>query len=184
MHTVKMYEAKTQLSRLVEEVRNGEEVIILKGTGLYQCLCRIFPKTGTQPGYLKGKIRIAENFDAPLPEELLNAFGYYYDFSANHLDIEDKPEKVRLFLDKLRSRKQTSVQCQQAAHAISLDFEMQGLVRQGITSVDEADKEQNPAVELLPSPSLPPEQFVPTLRTPAFDTASIALFRSRLPGKN
>jgi len=28
-----------------------------------------------KPGYLKGKIRIAEDFDAPLPEDLLNAFG-------------------------------------------------------------------------------------------------------------
>ena len=34
---------------------------------------------------------------------------YFYDFSANHLDIEDKPEKVKLFLEKLRSRKQTSM---------------------------------------------------------------------------
>jgi hypothetical protein len=32
-------------------------------------------KQSRKPGYLKGKIRIADDFDAPLPEELLNAFG-------------------------------------------------------------------------------------------------------------
>ncbi len=76
MHTVKMYEAKTHLSRLVDEVQNGEEVIISKGTRAVAMLVPYIPKKQVRkPGYLKGKIRIAEDFDAPLPEELLNAFG-------------------------------------------------------------------------------------------------------------
>lgn len=62
---------------------------------------------------------------------------YFYDFSAKYLDTGDKPEKVRLFLEKLRSKNQTQVQCQQAAHAISLYFEMQSLVRQPEKSTDE-----------------------------------------------
>ena len=76
MHTVKMYEAKTHLSRLVEEVQNGEEVIISKGARAVAMLVPYIPKKQARtPGYLKGKIRIAEDFDAPLPEELQNAFG-------------------------------------------------------------------------------------------------------------
>lgn len=54
---------------------------------------------------------------------------YFYDFYAKYLDTDDKPEKVKLFLEKLRSKNQTPVQCQQAAHAISLYFEMQSLER-------------------------------------------------------
>ena len=76
MHTVKIYEAKTHLSRLVEEVQNGEEVIISKGTRAVAMLVPyISNKKLRKSGYLKGKIRIAEDFDAPLPEDLLNAFG-------------------------------------------------------------------------------------------------------------
>lgn len=54
---------------------------------------------------------------------------YFYDFYAKYLDTDDKPEKVKLFLEKLRSKNQTPVQCQQAAHAISLYFEMQCIER-------------------------------------------------------
>jgi integron integrase len=93
---------------------------------------------------------------------------YFYDFSANLLDIEDKPAKVRLFLEKLRSKNQTSVQCQQAAHAISLFFEKQGLEMQQVKSVDEPDKEQNPSVEWLPTPSLSPDPTLTAATIPAF----------------
>lgn len=50
---------------------------------------------------------------------------YFYDFNTKYLDTDEKSEKVRLFLEKLRSKKQTSTQCHQAAHAVSLYFEMQ-----------------------------------------------------------
>jgi prevent-host-death family protein len=76
MHTVKMYEAKTHLSRLIEEVQDGSEVIISRGAKAVAKLVPYIPKKQSRkPGYLKGKIRIADDFDAPLPEELLNAFG-------------------------------------------------------------------------------------------------------------
>jgi integron integrase len=45
---------------------------------------------------------------------------YYYDFSANSLHEEDQSIKVRLFLDKLKSKGQSPAQCQQAAHAVTL----------------------------------------------------------------
>jgi integron integrase len=88
---------------------------------------------------------------------------YFYDFSANNQDVNDKPEKVKLFLEKLRSRKQTPMQCQQAAHAISLYFEMQNLGMQQVKSVDEPSKEQNQISELLPLPALSLE---PSTQTP------------------
>ena len=81
---------------------------------------------------------------------------YFYDYSANHLDTEEKPQKVKLFIEKLRSRKQTPMQCQQAAHAISLYFEMQSQDMQQIRSHDERSKEKIPIMEHLPLPPLLP----------------------------
>ncbi len=49
---------------------------------------------------------------------------YYYDFCASHHSIHSKSELVKLFLEKLRSKKQSELQCQQAAHAVLLYFEM------------------------------------------------------------
>ena len=93
---------------------------------------------------------------------------YFYDFSANYLEMNDKPEKVKLFLEKLRSRKQTPAQCQQAAHAISLYFEMQSLEMQQIKSVAEPDKEKNLLLEHLSSPALSAEASAQTAPIPAF----------------
>jgi hypothetical protein len=52
---------------------------------------------------------------------------YFYDFSERYLNTDDNSEKVKLFLAKLRSKQQSPAQCQQAAHAISLYFEMRRL---------------------------------------------------------
>ena len=79
---------------------------------------------------------------------------YFYDFYAKYLDTDDKAEKVRLFLEKLRSKKQTPAQCQQAAHAISLYFEMQSLKQ--IKSVYEPRNEHNPIAAIEASLSLSP----------------------------
>lgn len=43
---------------------------------------------------------------------------YYYDFSVKYLQEQDNAAKVRLFLDKLKSKGQTSAQCHQAAWGI------------------------------------------------------------------
>ena len=75
MHTVNIHEAKTHLSRLVEEVSNGQEIIIAKAGKPMAILTGISAaKPIRRPGFLKGKIRIADDFDAPLPEDLLDAF--------------------------------------------------------------------------------------------------------------
>jgi prevent-host-death family protein len=73
--TVNLYEAKTQLSKLVERAANGEEVIIAKAG---QPKARLVPLArrvrNRKPGDWKGRLVIEPDFDAPLPEEVLAAF--------------------------------------------------------------------------------------------------------------
>lgn len=73
MRTVKVHEAKTHLSRLLERVEKGEVIIIARGK---QPVARLVPITEPprRPGRLKGRIRVAKDFDAPLPAELLAVF--------------------------------------------------------------------------------------------------------------
>jgi prevent-host-death family protein len=76
METVNVHEAKTQLSRLLERVRSGEEIVIAKAG---EPVARLVPyapaRAPRKPGLLKGKIRIGNDFDDPLPDDLLAAFG-------------------------------------------------------------------------------------------------------------
>lgn len=93
---------------------------------------------------------------------------YFYDFSANYLDTDDKSEKVKLFLEKLRSKNQTPTQCQQAAHAVSLYFEMQSLERQLEKPADEPRSEQQQIAVLDSAPQVFNEPFAPPAPIPAF----------------
>lgn len=70
-----LYEAKTTLSRLVDRAAAGEEIVIAKH-GKPMAKLVAFPRATLprKPGGWEGKIRIAEDFDAPLPEDLLAAF--------------------------------------------------------------------------------------------------------------
>ncbi len=69
--TVNVHEAKTRLSRLFEEVRQGEEVVIAKaGKPVARLVAVTEEPKRRQPGSVKGQIRIAEDFDAPLPEDV------------------------------------------------------------------------------------------------------------------
>lgn len=72
---VNVYAAKTQLSRLLEQVERGEEVVITRHG---KPVARLVPiearRTPRKLGALRGKIRIAKDFDAPLPDDLLDAF--------------------------------------------------------------------------------------------------------------
>lgn len=72
--TVNVHEAKTHLSRLLERVAAGEEVIIAKSG---KPVARLVPVAtpGKRPlGLDAGKGWIADDFDAPLPPELLDEF--------------------------------------------------------------------------------------------------------------
>ncbi len=68
-------EAKAQLSALIERVRAGEEVILSKAGKPVAVLVAYqdYPKK-RKPGVLRGKIRIAADFD-DLPEDIADAFG-------------------------------------------------------------------------------------------------------------
>ena len=73
MKSINIHQAKTHLSRLVEQVIRGEEVVIAKRGRPVAKLVR-FPSAPRQPGRLKGKIRMASDFDAPLPDSIAAAF--------------------------------------------------------------------------------------------------------------
>lgn len=76
MKRVNIHEAKTHLSRLLENVEAGEEVIIARA-GKPVARLVAFEKSAKPrtPGALKGHIRIAEDFDAPLPPDIGEALG-------------------------------------------------------------------------------------------------------------
>lgn len=73
MGTFNVHDAKTHLSRLLERVAQGEEIIIAKSGRPVAKLVRVAVEP-RKPGRLKGRIRFAPDFDAPLPEEILAAF--------------------------------------------------------------------------------------------------------------
>lgn len=73
--TVNLYEAKTHLSRLVDRAASGEDIIIGRSGKPVARLTRLRPpKRSIKFGVLKGKVRVAKDFDAPLPEGVLNEF--------------------------------------------------------------------------------------------------------------
>ena len=75
---VNLYEAKTQLSSLVERAAKGEEFVIAKAGKPMAKLVPVAPepKVARKPGQnLLGITYIADDFDAPLPEEVLQDFG-------------------------------------------------------------------------------------------------------------
>jgi prevent-host-death family protein len=73
--TVNVFEAKTNLSKLVAQAERGEEIIIARAGKPVARLTQIKPdKPKIRFGGLKGKIWVAEDFDAPLPDDLLDEF--------------------------------------------------------------------------------------------------------------
>jgi prevent-host-death family protein len=70
-----LYEAKSQLSQLVEEAAQGTEIVIAKAGKPRARLVAVRPAARRRPGGSKGRMRIAADFDAPLPHEILAAFG-------------------------------------------------------------------------------------------------------------
>lgn len=73
--TVNIHQAKTQLSRLVDEVVKGKVVVIAKaGKPMAKLVSLEGKKQPRKPGFLKGKLQIAADFDAPLPLDIQKAF--------------------------------------------------------------------------------------------------------------
>jgi prevent-host-death family protein len=72
---VNVHEAKTHLSSLLKRVTAGEEVTISRAGVPVAKLIAIMPATGArQLGAMEGRIYIADDFDAPLPADLLASF--------------------------------------------------------------------------------------------------------------
>lgn len=73
--TVSLYEAKTQLSRLVDRAAAGEEIVIAKSG---RPRARLMPLEDTRPmrvpGKGKGRWRVGKDFDAPLPDAVHEDF--------------------------------------------------------------------------------------------------------------
>ncbi|GGX24205.1 type II toxin-antitoxin system Phd/YefM family antitoxin [Undibacterium macrobrachii] len=75
MLVINIHDAKTQFSKLVEAVSQGDEIVIARAGKPAARLVPITPKkTVRQPGALKGKLQIADDFDASLPNEIQSAF--------------------------------------------------------------------------------------------------------------
>jgi len=74
LDTFSLYDAKTQLSALVDQAAAGAEIIITKNGKPRARLVPLRSATRRRPGRGKGKIWTAANFDAPLPAKVLTAF--------------------------------------------------------------------------------------------------------------
>ena len=75
MTTVNVHEAKTHLSRLLERVEAGEEIVVARAG---KPVARLVPYEDSRPtrvpGTGRGEIEIADDFDDDLPDDLLDVF--------------------------------------------------------------------------------------------------------------
>jgi prevent-host-death family protein len=72
---VNIYEAKTRLSQLVDEAASGQDVIIARAGRPVARLTRLSPPKRKRPlGVLDGRFRIPDDFNRPLPDEVVRAF--------------------------------------------------------------------------------------------------------------
>jgi len=75
MEEVNVHEAKTQLSQLLHRVEAGEEIVIARAGKPVARLVPVDVDSASRPlGMDAGLVRIAEDFDAPLPDEILRDF--------------------------------------------------------------------------------------------------------------
>lgn len=69
MKVVTIHEAKTHLSRLIQEALDGEEIVIARG---HEPLVRLVLVESARPqrslGWAKGQVTMAADFDAPLDD--------------------------------------------------------------------------------------------------------------------
>ena len=78
MQTVNIHEAKTHLSRLVEQAAKGEPFIIAKAGKPLVKVSRLDAPSGTQMrrlGFMAGQISVPDNFDRMGSEEIEQLFG-------------------------------------------------------------------------------------------------------------
>ncbi len=77
MQTINIHAAKTHLSRLLDAAAAGEEILIARAG---RPVARLMPLRGAavpqrrQLGRLVGQLTVPDDFDAPLPPDILNGF--------------------------------------------------------------------------------------------------------------
>jgi prevent-host-death family protein len=77
MKTINIHQAKTQLSKLVEEAREGDPFIIAKAGKPVAKVTGLTPRTGAKPrrlGFMKGEILVPDDFDRMGKRELEKMF--------------------------------------------------------------------------------------------------------------
>lgn len=74
MQTIPLADAKNSLSRLVDEVADGQEIVISKHGRPMARLVAITKPGAVRFGAMKGQITVSEGFDDELPESVLAGF--------------------------------------------------------------------------------------------------------------
>ncbi len=75
MNKVNIHEAKTSFSRLLRRVAAGEEITISnRGVPVARLVPIPAQESSRKLGVFRGQMTIPDDFDAPLPEEILDAF--------------------------------------------------------------------------------------------------------------
>ena len=72
--TYNMHEAKTHLSKLAERAAQGEEIVIARNGRPVARLVPMPERKQRKLGLAKGQIWISDDFDAPLPADIQEAF--------------------------------------------------------------------------------------------------------------
>jgi prevent-host-death family protein len=75
MYNLEIPEGQSEFAELLRRVRSGEEIIISQaGTPIARIVPIAEQKLPRIPGLDRGKVEISPDFDAPLPDNILNAF--------------------------------------------------------------------------------------------------------------
>jgi prevent-host-death family protein len=75
-HTYNIHEAKTQLSKLLEQVARGDDVVIARAGVPVARLIPVAPSGAHRVlGLEAGRLLVPDDFDAPLPDEVIDTFG-------------------------------------------------------------------------------------------------------------
>jgi prevent-host-death family protein len=76
MTMVNVFEAKSQLSKLIEKAAAGEDVIIARsGKPVARITRLVDAKPAVTFGILRGRVSLGDDFDEPLPDDEIAAFG-------------------------------------------------------------------------------------------------------------
>jgi prevent-host-death family protein len=88
---VNIHEAKTHFSKLIQRVEAGEEIIVARaGVPVARLVPAAAKQKGRPLGFARGEVWVADDFDAPLPDEMLKDF-----YGGELPELEPSPEQKR-----------------------------------------------------------------------------------------